>query len=209
MSRFPSPLIAIAALAAALAFLYVIKSYHRNEALAATKTCPASEAAVTRLKPLIQGEVAALALASPPRPMPNLSFLGPNGKLTTLAAFRGRNILLNLWATWCIPCRQEMPTLDRLQAQRGGKGFQVVAINVDTTGTARPKAFLQKIGVKNLSFYSDAKGDAFQTLKQDGKVIGLPTTILVGKDGCAIGVMAGPAKWDSASALALISAQKG
>ncbi|MGB8278030.1 MAG: TlpA disulfide reductase family protein [Methylovirgula sp.] len=207
--RFLAPLTAVAAVAAALAFLYATKAFHRNEAAAEAKACPASQAVVARLKPLVHGEVAALALASSPRPMPEVTFAGPDGKEVKLSDFRGRDLLLNLWATWCIPCRREMPALDRLQAKRGGPDFQVVAINIDTARLDRPKAFLNEIGVKSLTFYADTKANVFETLKQDGKVLGLPTTILVGKDGCAIGTMAGPAQWDSNEALALINAEKG
>ncbi|QXX75272.1 TlpA disulfide reductase family protein [Methylovirgula sp. HY1] len=204
---FPAPLTALVAFVAALAFLYVTRTFHHNEAVAEVKTCPLTEAVIGRLKPLIHGEIAALALADPPRPMPPLNFTGPDGKSVKLSDFRGRNILLNLWATWCIPCRREMPALDRLEAKAGGPDFHVVAINIDTARPERPKAFLKEIGVKNLIFYTDSKADVFQTLKQDGKVVGLPTTILVGKDGCAIGSMAGPAQWDSDDALALIKAE--
>lgn len=206
---FPAPLIAVVAFAAALAFLYATKAFHRNEAATEAKACTASEAVVAHLKPLVHGEVAALALASQPRPMPELSFAGPDGRQVKLSDFRGRDILLNLWATWCVPCRREMPALDRLQAKRGGPDFQVVAINIDTARLDRPKAFLNEIGVKSLTFYADTKADVFETLKQDGKALGLPTTILVGKDGCAIGTMAGSAQWDSNEALALINAEKG
>jgi hypothetical protein len=102
-----------------------------------------------------------------------------------------------------------MPALDRLQGERGGPDFQVVAVNIDTAKLDRPRAFLNEIGVKNLTFYADSKADVFETLKQNGKVLGLPTSILVGKDGCALGVMAGPAQWDSKDAIALINAAKG
>ncbi|MGO9135824.1 MAG: thiol:disulfide interchange protein TlpA [Methylovirgula sp.] len=209
---FPAPLIAIGVLIAALGFLYATKVWHRNEETAATAdsaTCVASRQLAERLKPLAHGEVAALAVSSTPQPLPELVFAGPDGKLVKLSDFRGRNILLNLWATWCIPCRREMPALNRLQAKRGGPDFEVVAINVDTARLDRPRAFLQEIGVKNLTFYADNKADVFETLKQAGKVLGLPTTLFVGKDGCAVGTMAGPAEWDSQDALALIDAAKG
>ena len=140
--------------------------------------------------------------------MPELSFSGADGKTVKLTDFRGRDLLLNLWATWCVPCRQEMPSLDRLEGKRGGPDFQVVAVNIDTARLDRPKAFLSDIGVKNLAFYADNTANVFEVLKQDGKVIGLPTTILVGKDGCDVGVMAGPAQWDSQDALALFSAEQ-
>jgi thiol-disulfide isomerase/thioredoxin len=205
---FPAPLIALAAFVAAFVFLYATGAFHRNEASTQpqAETCPNSRAAVARLKPLDHGEIAALALASVPQPMPELTFSGPDGKEVKLADFRGRDILLNLWATWCIPCRKEMPALDHLEGERGGADFQVVAINIDTARLDRPKAFLKEIGIKNLAFYADTKADVFEALKENGKVLGLPTSILVGKDGCAIGTMAGPARWDSQDAVALINA---
>jgi thiol-disulfide isomerase/thioredoxin len=175
----------------------------------AAMACTATRSLAQKLKPLVHGEVAALALASTPEPLPMLNFSGPDAKNLTLADFRGRNVLLNLWATWCVPCRQEMPALDRLEGKLGDDKFEVVTINIDTARLDRPKAFLSEIGVKNLGFYSDSRADVFQVLKQDGKVLGLPTTILVGKDGCEIGTMAGPAQWDSGDGLALIEALKG
>jgi thiol-disulfide isomerase/thioredoxin len=204
---FPSPLISVIVLAVVLAFIYGMKSWHHNEP-ATADGCPAARALAARLGPLIHGEVAALALDGNPRPMPPLTFADKDGKPVTLASFKGRNILLNLWATWCVPCRMEMPSLDRLEAVRGDDNFSVVAVNIDTARLDRPKAFLQQIGVRTLTFYADNTANIFETLKEDGKVLGLPTTILVAKDGCDIGTMAGPAKWDSADALALIGAEK-
>lgn len=101
-----------------------------------------------------------------------------------------------------------MPALDRLQGALGGEDFAVVAVNIDTARLERPKAFLNEIGVKNLTFYADATADIFQALKQGGKVLGLPTTVLIAKDGCEIGTMAGPAQWDSQDALAFLKASR-
>jgi thiol-disulfide isomerase/thioredoxin len=188
--------------------LYGIKAPDGKDA-AGTPACPGAAAAAARLKPLVHGEIAALGVAPRPKPLPELSFDTPEGTKASLADFKGRTVLLNLWATWCVPCRQEMPALDRLQGLRGSKDFAVVAVNIDTTRLDRPKAFWQEIGIKNLALYTDNSASVFQTLKQAGKVIGLPTTILVGKDGCEIGSMAGPAQWDSQDALALIDAIQG
>jgi thiol-disulfide isomerase/thioredoxin len=205
---FPSPLTSIIALGLVLLFIYGMKGWHHNEAAAVANTCPVARALGAKLAPLVHGEVAALAIDSDPRPMPPLTFTDKDGKPVTLANFKGHNILLNLWATWCVPCRMEMPSLDKLQAARGNSDFSVVAVNIDTARLDRPKAFLQQIGVKNLTFYADNTANIFETLKQDGKVLGLPTTILVAKDGCDIGTMAGGAKWDSTDALALIGAEE-
>src|SRR5690348_9823325 len=106
-SFFAGPLTAVVVLALALAFLYGTKLFHRNEGAAGPKACATTEAAIERMKPFVHGEVAALALASTPQPMPELKFTDKDGKPVKLSDFRGRNILLNLWATWCVPCRRE------------------------------------------------------------------------------------------------------
>ncbi|MGB6326622.1 MAG: TlpA disulfide reductase family protein [Methylocella sp.] len=201
---------AAAALACVLlAFvLYGIKAPDGKEA-AETPACPGAAKLAARLKPLVHGEIAALTLAPRPKPLPELAFDTSEGTKASLADFKGRTVLLNLWATWCLPCRQEMPALDRLQGILGSKDFAVVAVNIDTARLDRPKAFLHEIGVKNLELYTDNTAGAFETLKQTGKVIGLPATILIGKDGCEIGTMAGPAQWDSEDALALLNAIQG
>ncbi len=196
------------AAAAALAIvLYAIKPPVGKETTI-DPACAKASAKAARLRPLVHGEIAALSLAKSPKPLPSLSFKGPDGGQVSLADFKGREVLLNLWATWCVPCRQEMPALDRLQGALGSKDFVVVAVNIDTARLERPKAFLNEMGVKNLAFYADNTAEAFQALKQAGKVLGLPTTILVGADGCEIGTMAGPAQWDSQEAQALLKASQ-
>lgn len=171
--------------------------------------CPVSTGLTGKLQPLIHGEIAALMLAPEPKPMPALTFDGPDGKEISLAGFKGRTVLFNLWATWCVPCRQEMPALDRVQGALGSPKFSVVAVNIDTTRLDRTKAFLDETGIKNLTYYSDHTAGVFQALKQEGLAFGLPATILIGKDGCAIGNMAGPAQWDSEEASALLKAAQG
>lgn len=166
--------------------------------------CASSGPLAASLRPLARGEIAALNIAKTPRAAVPVSFDGPDGARRQLADFRGKLLLINLWATWCAPCRAEMPALDRLQAKLGSDRFEVVAVNIDTARLERRKTFLDSVGVKNLTFYSDAKADIFQTLKRAGKVVGLPTTLLVDGRGCELGVMAGPAEWDSPDAVRLI-----
>ena len=214
MERAPLVSRGVAFAAAALAcvalgvVLYGIKAPDGKEA-AETPACPGAAALAARLKPLVHGEIAALTLAPRPKPLPELAFDTAEGTKTSLANFGGRTVLLNLWATWCLPCRLEMPALDRLQGMLGSKDFTVVAVNIDTAKLDRPQAFLNETGVKNLKLYTDNTAAAFQTLRQAGKVLGLPATILIGKDGCEIGTMAGPAQWDSEDALALLNAIQG
>ena len=101
------------------------------------------------------------------------------------------------------------PALDRLQAKDGGADFEVVAINVDTARLERAPAFLNEIGVKNLTRYADPSADAFEALRLAGKALGLPTSLLIDKDGCEVGVVAGPANWDKPDAVAAVAALKG
>ena len=144
-----------------------------------------------------------------PKPAVDISFASADGKKLTLADFKGRNVLLNLWATWCAPCRAEMPALDRLQAKLGGADFEVVAVNIDTSRLDRPKAFLDEVGVKNLSRYADSSADSFEALKVAGKALGLPTSLLIGPDGCELAVMAGPATMGFRGDAELVTAMMG
>jgi thiol-disulfide isomerase/thioredoxin len=190
-------------IAGGAAFLYVKGGPSGKKESSAA--CLASQKTAESLAPLAKGEVAAMAIAKEPEPMPDVVFNGPDGKPRTLADFKGKTVLLNIWATWCVPCRQEMPALDRLQKIAGSDKFDVVAVNVDTSRLERPKTFLEESGVKSLAYYADPKADIFFQLKQAGKVLGLPTTFLIDFSGCQIGLMSGPAAWDSADAQALIA----
>ncbi len=113
---------------------------------------------------------------------------------------------MNLWATWCVPCRAEMPALDRLQKTKGGADFQVVTVNVDTGDPAKPAAFLQEIGTTGLPDYRDPKMAFFNQLKTRGLAFGLPTTLILDRKGCQVAALHGPAEWDSADAGAVIDA---
>lgn len=154
--------------------------------------------------PLVHGEVAALTLAKDPHQLDRIAFDDGAGRRTSVGSFAGKTVLLNLWATWCVPCRSEMPALDKLQSELGSDRFQVVPVNIDTVRLDRPRAFLKEIGANSLPFYADPTADILQSLKSSAKIVGLPTTLLIGRDGCEIGTMAGPAEWDSPEAKALI-----
>ncbi len=201
-------IVAVAAAAAVALVVYLNKGRESKES-AGAEACLISRAAAARVALLASGQVAALAVRKAPRPADAVSFRKPDGASVQLADFRGRTVLLNRWATWCVPCRQEMPALDRLQEKAGSGEFEVVAVNIDTSRLEKPKAFLDDIGVKALTRYSDPSADLFQVLKRSGKALGLPTTLLIGADGCEIGVMAGPAEWDSPEALAVVKAAIG
>ena len=118
-------------------------------------------------------------------------------------------MLLNLWATWCVPCRKEMPALDALQQKLGGPDFEVVAVNIDTRDPDKPKAWLKEVGIERLGYYADSSAKMFQDLKAVGRAFGMPTTILIDRNGCELGTLAGPAEWASDDAIKLIEAALG
>lgn len=171
--------------------------------------CSAAKPVADRLKPLAKGELAAVGVSGAPKSAPEIAFNGPDGQPRSLGDFKGKTVLVNLWATWCVPCREEMPALDKLQAELGGQDFEVVAINVDTRNPDKPKAWLQENGIRNLAYYADPGGKLLQTLQKTGHVVGLPTTFLVDGSGCEIALLKGPAAWASPDAFAFVRAALG
>src|ERR1700692_2147924 len=159
-----------------------------------------------KLAPLAHGEVAALTMATAPLRLPNLVFEDAEGKPKKLSDWRGRTVLVNLWATWCVPCRKEMPALESLQTKLGGPNFEVVAVNIDPRDPDKPKNFLKDANLTRLGYFSDQKAKVFQDLKEIGKALGMPTSVLVDGQGCEIANIAGPAEWASDDAIKLIKA---
>jgi thiol-disulfide isomerase/thioredoxin len=159
-----------------------------------------------KLAPLAHGEVAALTMATAPLRLPDLAFEDAEGKPKKLSDWRGRTVLVNLWATWCVPCRKEMPALEGLQTKLGGPNFEVVAVNIDTRDPEKPKNFLKEANLTRLGYFSDQKAKVFQELKAAGRALGMPTSVLVDGQGCEIATIAGPAEWDSDDAVKLITA---
>ena len=189
-----------------LAGVYGIGTWTRN---AGDVQCGAAVEAAARLAPLARGEVAAMAIAERGLRMPDMAFRDAAGTERHLSDWQGRTVLMNLWATWCIPCRQEMPALDALETTLGNERFEVVAVNIDSRDTARPQAWLKEVGVKTLAYYADPSGKVFQDLKLVGRGFGLPTTVLVNPQRCEIGTAAGPAEWASQDGIALVRAALG
>ena len=193
-----------AGVAVGLAGIYGIGRLTGNVAVA--PECRPAQETARRIAPLVRGEVAALTVAKSPKRLPMLTFQDQNGARRTLADWRGRTVLFNLWATWCVPCRKEMPALDALQAKLGGPSFEVVAVNIDTRDPDKPKAWLKEVGITGLGYFADPTAKVFQDLKEAGKAFGMPTTLLIDAAGCEIATLSGPAEWASDDALQLISA---
>jgi thiol-disulfide isomerase/thioredoxin len=145
---------------------------------------------------------AELAL-SDPKPLPEVTFENADGEQVSLADFRGQVVVLNLWATWCAPCRDEMPSLDRLQAEHGaGDDLEVVALSLDRGNIDKIKLFFEEVGVANLDIYRDPTAQASRALLAPG----LPTTVVIDREGHEIGRVLGPAEWDGEATVALLRA---
>jgi len=184
--------------------IYGFGGLQRNSA--GDAACRPAVALSSKIAPLAHGEVAALTMATAPLRLPDLAFEDADGKPKKLSDWHGRIVLVNLWATWCVPCRKEMPALDALQTKLGGPNFQVVAVNIDTRDPEKPKNFLKDANLTRLSYYSDQKAKVFQDLKSMGRALGMPTSVLVDGQGCEIATIAGPAEWASDDAVKLITA---
>ncbi len=156
--------------------------------------------AAERVAALATGAMQNFTVHGTPKPVPEAPFADRDGRQLSLADFKGKVVLVNLWATWCGPCRHEMPGLDRLQADLGGEDFMVLVLALDRGGMPKVLEFFDEIGLKNLTPYVDKTTKAGRAFKS----FGLPTTFLVGADGMELGRLIGPAEWDSAEAVALM-----
>lgn len=136
-----------------------------------------------------------------PTPVPETPFTDPQGGSHSLADYRGKVVLLNFWATWCAPCREEMPSLDALQAQLGGDDFQVVAIASGHNPPPAIRKFLDESGVTNLPVLLDSR----QALAREMGVMGMPVTVLIDRQGNEIARLMGGADWASDAARALVT----
>jgi thiol-disulfide isomerase/thioredoxin len=211
--RYPNTRLAVIAAGGAagvlvgLAAVYGIGTRLGN--VDANAPCQPAVEIAKRAAPLARGEVAAVAMAERPLRLPDLTFQDASGTPRRLADWQGRTVLLNLWATWCIPCRKEMPALDALQDKLGGANFEVVAVNIDTRDADKPRAWLKEVGATRLGYYADPTGKVFQDLKLIGRAFGMPTTLIVSPDRCEIGTVAGPAEWASEDGVKLVRAALG
>ncbi len=151
---------------------------------------------------LNKGAMAAFVIKPTPEALPAVAFAGADGAPKSLSDWRGKVVLFNIWATWCVPCREEMPMLDKLQAELGGENFEVVAVNIDRGGSGKAAKFLTETGASNLELYTDPSGKLFSVVR----AVGMPTTLLIDRDGREIGRLVGPADWGSPEAVALIKA---
>jgi thiol-disulfide isomerase/thioredoxin len=175
---------------------------------------PAGKGLDDRMRCSLRAALVVLALTIPlpaaafnfapttPKPVPELTFEDAAGNPVTLEDFRGRVVVLNLWATWCGPCRKEMPSLDRLEAEHGPEGLSVVALSLDRGDEGQIQAFYDEVGIQTLKIYRDPSSAASRVLG----AFGLPTTVVFDQEGREVGRVLGPAEWDSDEAVATLRA---
>lgn len=204
--KSPRSLVALAAILAALAgfgAVYVNLDGTGNDATAPKdQSGKPSSTAKTGLGAYSRGHMAAFVAKAQPVDLPPIEFVDADGSPKSIADWKDKVVLLNLWATWCGPCRKEMPALDKLKADLAGDDFDLVALSVDRTGLEKPKKFLEEIGVKHIELYNNSSGKLAQSLK----AFGMPTTLLLDRQGRELGRLVGPAEWDTPDAVALIKA---
>ena len=193
--------IVLTAIAATALLVTAVLAY----AIARRASAPAPQvagpsAATGSANPNSSANLLALSVFEQPRPLPEIRFQDDQGHDLTLAEFRGRVVLLNIWATWCVPCRREMLTLDRLEARLGGKDFLVMALSVDRRGIDAVRGFYREVGVQKLAIYLDPSGKG----SRDLAIPGVPATLLIDQEGREVARKMGAAEWDGPEMVSLI-----
>ena len=190
------PLVAL--LLAAAAGIYWLKTGSGKEEAPETPVL----AAANPLKALAKGPLAAFLVHQSPNDIPAFTFKDETGSPVTLERWKGKVVLLNLWATWCLPCRKEMPSLAALQKELGSEAFEVVALSIDRKGAEASAAFLKEVGADSLRLYTDTDSKSLAALQ----ALGLPATLLIDRNGKEVGRLLGPAEWASPEAMRLVEA---
>lgn len=172
--------------------LYLALSLGANAALADTAS----------LEALREGDMKKLNF-SDPKPVSEQPFdLADGAGTATLADYKGKVVLLNFWATWCAPCRKEMPMLSELQTEFGGDDFEVLTLATGRNNPAGIVKFFDETGITNLPRHQDQK----QAVARDMAVLGLPITVILNREGQEIARLRGDADWASDSAKAIVAA---
>ena len=191
-------LIAATMVASAVVLLFVGLEY--GSQLLSPETAVRQPAPATGSTGSTSGNPLELSVFDQPRALPEVRFQDDQSRDLTLGDFRGRVVVLNVWATWCVPCRKEMPTLDRLQARLGGKDFLVVALSIDRKGVEAVRGFYQEVGVENLAIYVDPSGRGSRGLGLPG----VPTTLLIDQEGREVARKMGEAEWHGQEMVSLV-----
>ena len=178
------------------ALLYGVTAWTANPAIAADLT----EEDVAALKAARTGDMTKLVIHAAPRDRVERAFKDMDGEERTLAEYEGKIVVLNFWATWCPPCRAEMPSFDRLAAEVADQEIAVVALSTDRFDIARVAAFFEEIEMKTLPVLQDKGG----RLAREAAVMGLPVTLILDRQGREIARLQGEAEWDSPAVRAIL-----
>ena len=181
-----------------------------NAGLLEASECAPQSVAAQKIDAVAVGQLAALNGTGTGRGYSGMKFTDAAGNTKTLKDFAGKALLVNFWASWCVPCRAEMPALDKLAAQENDEGFMVLPINLDlgAGGLEKARAFLAEGNWPNLPLYADSTFESFKALQTSAVALGLPSTLLLDKNGCELGVLQGPAEWHSPDGVNVIEALK-
>ncbi len=170
--------------------------------------CPVQAGPAQIVDAAARGELAALNGTGEGRGYADMAFKDENGAEMSVADFAGKFLLVNFWASWCVPCREEMPALDAIATEYNSDKFMVLPINLDIGegGLEKAKDFLDEGQFQNLPLYADNTFAAFDRLKREAVAIGLPATLLLDPEGCELAVLQGPAEWHSSDGKAVVDA---
>ena len=201
VSRRVLPIIGIVAALGIAAVLFLSKPSDTN-----AQECSVDPQTIAALDDVTIGQLAAMLPTGTGRGYADMAFVDGEGVSHTLAEYAGKPLLVNFWATWCGPCREEMPALNALSARYRDQPFEVLTIDLDTgdDGIAKAKAFLDENGLSDLPLLGDPSFAAFDRLKNSGVALGLPATLLLDGDGCELAVLQGPAEWNGETAISVI-----
>lgn len=206
MTRRPahpiSRLLAITATAVAsgVVLLVLARTYGPEQFALSQSAVPEPVGTWPSVSSVVSANPLELAVFDRPRAVPEIHFSDEQGNDLILADFRGRVVLLNIWATWCVPCRKEMPALDRLQAKLGGKDFIVIPLSIDRQGVSPVRRFYQELGLENVGIYVDPLGKESRGLA----IPGVPTTLLIDRQGREVARKMGAAEWDGPEMVSLV-----
>jgi len=205
--RFPRLFLSLGLVAAALAI--AVGVWVSNGSTQA-RECPVNKDALARIDAAAIGELAALNASPQGRSYADMAFQDKDGNAKTIKDFAGKTLLVNFWASWCVPCREEMPALNALAEKYNDAGFEVLPINLDIgpEGLGKAQKFLDEGQWAHLPLYADPTFKVFDRLKTQGVAFGLPATVLLDGNGCEMGVLQGPAHWDTPDGGKVVEALK-
>jgi thiol-disulfide isomerase/thioredoxin len=191
----PRRVLVLAAISAAVALVLTLVIGNVGQPQATE--CQAQPEKAAAIDAAAVGELAAMVGTGKGRSYADMAFTDAAGKPLSIANFAGKKLLVNFWASWCVPCRAEMPALDAIAGRYNSAAFEVLPINTGETQPEKAKAFLSEGGFQHLPLLADNGFKLIERLKTNAVSAGLPATVLLDEAGCELAVLQGPAEWDT------------